>query len=222
MALFKGDVRQRISRKSMFNLIAPIYFMLLSTDPNECLNSYSRTGEIVAQSIPKTELKKEQSPVIPTSQISKVQETDNTTIPVVLPSNAKVQLKTGSTLEKAKVRGFNAKQQTLTLGEKPIPLAQIEKVTFDDKALAYQSDGKIVIRGEDTAKAVQRTWSVLLSAFELKDQRLGQAQINLAGIIKPLELKSIRTVAVKSVYVVNEIQFQPTGKMTITVTPADR
>jgi hypothetical protein len=203
----------------MFNLIAPVYFMLLSTDPNKYAGSYSQTSEIVAQSIPKTELKKEQSPVKPTPQISKVQETDNTTIPVALPVNAKVQLKTGITLGKAKVTGFDAKQQTLTLEEESIPLTKIEKVIFDDKALAYRSDGKIVIRGEDTAKGKPSTWSVLLSAFKLNDSKLGQAQVNLIGVP---DLKGIRSVAKNSVYVVNEIQFQPTGKMTITVTPADR
>jgi hypothetical protein len=206
----------------MFNLIAPVYFMLLSTDPNKYASSYSQTSEIVAQSIPKTDLKKEQSPVKPTPQISKVQETDNTTIPVALPVNAKVQLKTGITLGKAKVTGFDAKQQTLTLEEESIPLAQIEKVTFDDKALAYQSDGKIVLRGEDTAKAKPSTWSVLLSAFQLKDPKLGQALVNLAGIIEPKQLRGIQSVAKNSVYLVDEIQFQPTGKMTITVIPADR
>jgi hypothetical protein len=206
----------------MFNLIAPVYFMLLSADPNKYVSSYSRASEIVAQSIPKTELKKEQSPVTSTPQISKVQETDNTTIPVALPVNAKVHLKTGSTLEKGKVNGFNAKQQTLTLREESIPLARIEKVTFDNKAAAYRSDGRRVVRGEDTAEAKQSTWqNILLSAFQLKDPKLGQAQVNLAGIIKSLELRGIQSVAKNSDYVVDEIQFQPTGTMTILVTPAD-
>lgn len=204
----------------MFNLIAPVYFMLLSTDLNKYVRSYSRTSEIVAQSIPKTESKKEQSPVRPSPQISKVQ--DNTTISVALPVNAKVQLKTGTTLGKGKVKGFDAKQQTLTLEEESIPLAQIEKVTFDDKALAYQSDGKLVIRGPDTAKAKQSTWSVLLSAFQLNDPKLGKAQVDLTGILKPSELRGIQSIAKNSVYLVDEMQFQPTGKITIKVTPTDR
>jgi hypothetical protein len=120
------------------------------------------------------------------------------------------------------VKGFDVKQQSLTLGEESIQLAKIGKVIFDDKALAYRSDGKIVIRGDDTATAKQSTWqNILLSAFQLKDPKSGQAQVNLAGIIQPLELRSIRSIAVKSVYVVDEMQFQPTGKMTIKVTPAD-
>jgi len=40
--------------------------------------------------------------------------------------------------------------------------------------------------------------------------------------MKPIEVKGIQSVAVKSVYVIDEIQFQPAGKMTIKVTPSDR
>jgi hypothetical protein len=203
----------------MFNLIAPL--ILLSTDLNEFSVSSLWTGELVAQIIPGTGLRKERPSVIPTSDISKSQETVNTIIPVSLPINATVSLKAGG-VTTGQVKGFDAKQQSLTLGEESIQFSQIKKVLFDHKALAYYSDGKIVIRGEDTAKAEQSIWqNVLLSAFQLKDPKLGQAQINLAGILKPLELKSIRSVAKNSVYLVDEIQFQPTGTMTILVTPAD-
>jgi hypothetical protein len=201
----------------MFNLIAPL--VLLSTDLNEFAVSSLWTSKLIAQVIPANELEKGQSPITSTP---KTKEIANTIIPVSLPTNAKVWLKAGG-VTTGQVKGFDANQQSLTLGEESIQFSQIEKVIFDDKALAYRSDGKIVIRGEDKAKAEQSTWqNVVLSAFQLKDLKLGQAQVNLAGIIKPLELRSIRSVAVNSVYVVDEIQFQPTGTMTILVTPADR
>jgi hypothetical protein len=202
----------------MFNLIASAYFILLSTDLNEYVNSFSWTGEIVAQLIPAKRLKKEQSPVTSTPEISKAQETVN--IPVALPVNATVWLKEGSATT-GQVNGFDAKQQSLTLGEEPIKLAQIKKVVFG-KTLAYDSDGKIVIRGDDTAKAKQSIWSVLLSAFQLNDPKRGKAQVDLAGTIKPLELRGIQSIAKNSDYVLDELEFQPTGKMTIKVTPTDR
>jgi hypothetical protein len=204
----------------MFNLVAPL--ILLSTDLNEFAVSSLRTGELIVQMIPGTGLSKERPSVIPTSEISEIQETANATITVALPINATVSLKAGG-VTTGQVKGFDAEQQSLTLGEESIQFSQIGKVIFDDKALAYRSDGKIVIRGEDTAKAEQSIWqNVLLSAFQLKDPKLGQAQINLAGILQLLELKSIRSVAKNSVYLVDEIQFQPTGTMTILVTPVDR
>jgi hypothetical protein len=200
----------------MFNLIAPL--ILLSTDLNEFAVSSLWTGELIAQSILANGIEKGQSPITSTP---KAQETANTIIPVSLPVNATVLLKAGGATT-GQVKGFDAKQQSLTLGEESIQLARIGKVLFDNKALAYRSDGKIVIRGEDLAKPEKSTWqNVSLSAFQLKDPKLGQAQVNLAGIIKPLELKSIRSVAVKSVYVVDEMQFQSTGKLTIKVTTAD-
>lgn len=204
----------------MFNLIAPL--ILISTDLNESAGSFLRTGELVAQLTPGTGLKEEQPLVTPTSDLSKTQETVNTSIPVALPLNATVWLKEGGSTT-GQVKGFDAKQQSLTLGEESIQLTRIGKVLFDRKALAYQSDGTSVIRGENTAKAEQLTWKdVLLSAFQLKDPKLGQALVNLAGIINSSELKGIQSVAKNSVYLVDEIQFQPTGKMTIKVTPADR
>jgi hypothetical protein len=206
----------------MFNLIAPACLIILSTNLNEYVGGFSWTGESIAQLSPGNGLKKKQFPVMPTPGISKEQENINTLIPVVLPTNAKVLLKVGG-LTAGQVKGFDAKQQTLTLEEESIPLAQIEKVIFDDKPLAYRSDETRVIRGEDTAKAKQSIWqNVLLSKFQLKDPKLGKAQVNLAGVIKPLELRSIQSVAKNSVYLVDEILFQPTGKMmTIKVTPSD-
>jgi hypothetical protein len=200
----------------MFNLIAPL--ILLSTHLNEFSASSSWTGKLIAQSIP---VRKERPSVIRTSEISKTKETANTIIPVSLPTNAKVWLKAGG-VTTGQVKGFDVKQESLTLEEESIPLSKIEKVTFDDKALAYSPGGKPVIRGEDKAQAEPSTWqNVSLSAFQLKDPKLGQAQVNLAGILKPLELKGIRSVAKTSVYVVDEIKFQPTGTMTIKVKPAN-
>jgi hypothetical protein len=163
------------------------------------------------------------SPTVPSSlQLAQASKSISPIVPVALPIRATVWLKAGgSTI--GQVMGFDAKQQVLTLGTSPIQLTKIGKVAFDRKALAYHSDGTLVIRGDDTAKAKQSTWQNLaLSALQVKDSKLGQAQVNLDGVMKPIDIRGFQSVAVKSVYVVDEIQFQPAGKMTIKVTPSDR
>jgi hypothetical protein len=76
---------------------------------------------------------------------------------------------------------------------------------------------------EDNSKATQSEWSNLpLQAFELVDSQRGQAKVDLATVKKPQELSQIQSVAVKSLYIADEIQFSSTGKITIKVTPADK
>jgi len=176
----------------------------------------------IALFIPTTERQPVQSPIAPTLELVQGQKAVDPLVPVALPVNAKVWLKAeGATT--GKVTSFNAQTKVLTLGKESIQLAKISKIEFDRKALVYQSNGKLIIRGEDNAQAKQSTWAnVALSAFQLKDAQLGQAQINLAGVLKPIQLKAIQSVAKNSMYVVDEIQFQTTGKMTIKVTASDR
>jgi len=177
---------------------------------------------IAALAIPGTGFRQAPLSIAPPFELAQAPKTVNTKVSVALPVSAKVWLKAGGTTT-GQVNGFDAKQQVLTLGGEAIQLAKISKVAFDRKALAYRSDGTLVIRGEDTAKAKQSTWQNLaLSAFQVKSPKLGQAEINLDGVMKPIEVKGIQSVAVKSIYVIDEIQFQPAGKMTIKVTPSDR
>jgi hypothetical protein len=87
--------------------------------------------------------------------------------------------------------------------------------------LVYTSTGDIVLRGEGNTKATQRVWSnIPLEAFQLVDSKQGQATVNLITVKTPTELSQIRSVAVKSLYIADEIEFSSTGKMTIKVTPA--
>ena len=173
--------------------------------------------------LPSPTLSQVPSPMAPTLELAQAPQAINVLIPVALPVSAKVWLKAGGTTT-GQVTGFDAQRQVLTLGGEAIPVARIGKVAFDRKALAYTSDGKpLKIRGEDNAKAKPSAWSNLaLNAFQLKDARLGQALVNLAGAMQPTQLRGIRSVAVRSVYVVDEIQFQGAGKMTIRVMPSDR
>lgn len=104
-------------------------------------------------------------------------------------------------------------------------LTKVQQIVFkkDQGSLVYTGTGEQVIRGEDHSKATQSVWSdIPLEAFELFDSQKGQARVNLATVKKPKELLQIRSVAVKSLYIADEIEFSSKGKMTIKVTPVDK
>jgi len=150
----------------------------------------------------------------------------NPMIPLALPATVNLVLKNNS-LMTGQLTAFDSKGQTLQIsrsGESRIvQIAQIQQLKFKRDALVYDGTGMLVIRGDDPAMAKQSTWqNIPLQAFKLKDPKLGQAQVTLAGVLKPIQLRGIRAVAAKSLYVVDEIQFQPVSKMTIRVTPRDR
>ena len=127
----------------------------------------------------------------------------------------------------ARVTAFDSKEQKIEFSRekdsKSLSIAQVQQVVFrkDKESLVYTSTGDIVLRGEGNTKATQRVWSnIPLEAFQLVDSKQGQATVNLITVKTPTELSQIRSVAVKSLYIADEIEFSSTGKMTIKVTPA--
>lgn len=150
---------------------------------------------------------------------------NNGTIAVALPATANLVLKNKSSMT-GQLTAFDSKGQQIQISRsgdsRTVQITQIQQLNFRRDALVYDGTGKLVIRGDDLAVAKQSTWqNVPLQAFELKDPKLGQAQVTLAGVLKPAQLRGIRAVAAKSLYVVDEIHFQPAGKMTIKVMPTD-
>ncbi|MBH8575821.1 hypothetical protein I8752_23030 [Nostocaceae cyanobacterium CENA369] len=164
--------------------------------------------------------------VTSTTEIAQTQKAaNNKPIPLALPDTVDVVLKNTSSVT-GKVTAFDSKGQTIQISRnsdsRSLQIAQIQQVTFRRGSLVYRSDGRLVIRGDDHAHAKQSTWSgIPLNAFQLVDSKLGQANVDLATVMNQQRLRSIRSVAVKSLYVADEIQFEPTGKMTIKVTPTD-
>lgn len=148
------------------------------------------------------------------------------TIPIVLPVDVSLVLKDQRSMT-GRLTEFDSQEQTLQISRErdshTVQIAQVQQLNFRRDALVYDSKGEIVIRGDDAAVAEQRTWeNIPLQAFELKDPELGQAQVILADAIDPIQLRGILMIAKQSLYVVDEIQFQPAGKMTMKVTPTDR
>jgi hypothetical protein len=162
-----------------------------------------------------------------TTEITQSQKVvNNKPIDLALPTIADVSLKNGSSLT-VRVTAFDSKGGTIQFSRsndsRSFPVAEIKQIIFRKDALAYTSKGELVIRGENKAKAKQSNWlGIPLQAFELVDPKLGQALVNLATVKNQRELRQIRSVAVKALYVADEIEFTPAGKMTIKVTPIDR
>jgi hypothetical protein len=152
----------------------------------------------------------------------------NLPISLALPTMADIKLKNGESMT-ARVSRFDPQGQKIEFSRgkesKLLSVIEVKQIVFkkDKGALVYTYTGEIVIRGKDNSKATQRVWSdIPLEAFELFDPQKGQARVNLATVKNPKELKQIRSVAVKSLYIADEIEFSSKGKMTIKVTPVDK
>jgi hypothetical protein len=152
----------------------------------------------------------------------------NPPISLALPTIADITLKNGESMT-ARVSRFDPKGQKIEFSRgkksKLLSVTEVQQIVFkkNKESLVYISTGAIVIRGKDHSKATQSVWlDIPLEAFELFDPQKGQARVNLATVKKPKELKQIRSVAVKSLYIADEIEFSSKGKMTIKVTPVDK
>ena len=152
----------------------------------------------------------------------------NLPISLALPTMADIKLKNGESMT-ARVSRFDRQGEKIEFSRgkesKLLSVIEVKQIVFkkDQGSLVYTGTGAIVIRGEDHSKATQSVWSdIPLEAFELFDSQKGQARVNLATVKNPKELKQIRSVAVKSLYIADEIEFSSKGKMTIKVTPVDK
>ncbi len=165
-------------------------------------------------------------PVAGNTQVAQMQKTTvKATIPLALPITADVMLKNGKSMT-GKLSGFNPNKQTIQISRAGDPrlvqIAQMQRISFRRDALVYTSDGERVIRGDDNAKAVPRFWkNIPLNALQLTGLNQEQASVDLTDVMSPKRLRGIRAVAKKSLYVIDEIQFEPASKMTIKVTPID-
>jgi hypothetical protein len=79
---------------------------------------------------------------------------------------------------------------------------------------------KFVIRGNSNQNPPnnnQKVWQEPLINFRMKDP--GQAEVTLTSVTNPSELRGIINVLQNSSYVVEAIEFKPSGMIIIKVTP---
>ncbi len=143
-------------------------------------------------------------------------------IPVFLPNLANVVLKGGSSMS-GRLTAIEPQAQQIKLelsgGSEMVAIAEIEKVEFRDELIL--KGGELVIRGDEDETSPgnnQKTWSEPLTNFRVINPSTGEAQIKLTSLPK-LELRGILAVAASSSYVVDEIQFDSSGMITLKVTP---
>jgi hypothetical protein len=143
-------------------------------------------------------------------------------LPVVLPEKAEVILKQGNA-KQGRFAAVSAEQLTLTMGGQEFPFAtkDVTEVKFKGD-VRFMSDGKLVIRGEDEINSAADTWpNIPLSAFQVVEGTTSQAMVNLTlSSLSEAEQEGIVTVTTMAVYVVEQMQFEPEGKVTLTVKPA--
>jgi hypothetical protein len=146
-------------------------------------------------------------------------------IPVGLHNFVQIFLKNGSSVW-ATLTGFNSQKKTIQITPKngnsrAVEIEEIKRIIADKKSPVVNSNGKgRIIRGEDTAEAKQSTWSdIPLNQFQIDE---GETNIDLSNVVNPSQLRGIRGVAMNSLYVVDEIEFDASGNMAIKVTPIDR
>lgn len=137
----------------------------------------------------------------------------------------KIILKNGSSMW-ATLTGFNSQKKTVQVTPKngnsrAVNINEIKGIIADKSSPIVNSDGKgIVIRGEDKAEAKQSIWSdVDLNQFQINE---GETNVDLSNVVNRRRLRGIRAVAAKSLYVIDEIEFDDSGSMTIKVTPIDK
>lgn len=154
-------------------------------------------------------------------RVNSVQEKE-LKISVVLPATAEVVLKRGES-KSGRLMGIDPQGKNLRLesgGDSAIvTLADIEKVTFKGEAMLYGND-RIFIRGVQNGESTSsggKTWSEPLINFNLINPSEGEAELRLTSLSKA-ELQGIRAVAKDNSYVVEQMRFEPSEKMTIKVT----
>ncbi|MEH2268507.1 MAG: hypothetical protein V7K68_08770 [Nostoc sp.] len=147
---------------------------------------------------------------------------DELELAVALPELAEVIFKGGES-SSGQITGIDAQGEILSIQRNDktatIPLSQIQKVVFKNRALVYRSNGRQIIRGErdrPTGKTV--TWSgIPLNTFTVKNPTEGQAVVKLKPpVVSTAQLRGIQSVARNRQYVVDEIQFN-SQQRTITI-----
>ncbi|MDJ0580357.1 hypothetical protein [Crocosphaera sp.] len=146
---------------------------------------------------------------LPSPEI-KSTKVQNNTIPVALPYDATVKLKTGSTMS-GKIIGFEQQQSMITLQRsrqsKKISMADINKVEFGGEVKFIHS-GEVIIRGEDDDfdPNTRQIWQEPLNHFKITNAQDGKAEVILSNLSKG-KLRGVVAVSQTNTYVVDELSF---------------
>lgn len=159
------------------------------------------------------------------AQVQNVAKQDSS-IAVFLPQGANVVLKKGISMS-GRLTEIDPQGQRIKLelsGESTtVEIAEIERIKFKGEVTLScgNPDCKIVIRGDKDKTSAgnnDKIWSEPLTNFRVINPSKGEAQLKLTSLPK-LALQGIRSVAVSSSYVVDEIRFDDSGQIILNATP---
>jgi small nuclear ribonucleoprotein (snRNP)-like protein len=165
----------------------------------------------------------EKPPIKPREKdVSKIaSQANRPRIPVTVPPTVRVIMKRGQP-KSGRLIAIDSKQITLFSGNNSsVPIAAIDKMVFSGE-VKLRSGGTIVIRGDNNQASSnnnQKNWQEPLRNFRMKDPTKGQAEVILTSVTDPLKLEGITKVLANSSYILEEIEFKPSEKIEITVTP---
>lgn len=147
-------------------------------------------------------------------------------IPVFLPDSVEVKLKGGRSLS-GRITDFNAKTKKVTVksGERltVVAMKDVDLVLFQGRVILRNST-EVVIRGDGSQKSPNQNGQIFkepLKNFQIVDANKGEARVIITSMTNPLKLQGIIEVATSkdSSYVVEKIQFEPSDRIQVWVTP---
>lgn len=158
------------------------------------------------------------------SHAIKSTKVENNTIPVALPYDAEITLKTNSTIS-GKITEFDRQQSVITVQRgggqsRKIAITEIKEVKFGKEVKLIHS-GKIIIRGENNrpnANTIQTLQEPLIH-FKILNGNDGKAEVILSSISKN-KLRGILAVSQTNTYVVDQFNFNDNNnQIVLTVMP---
>ncbi|MCC3438218.1 MAG: hypothetical protein EAZ39_28060 [Oscillatoriales cyanobacterium] len=164
-------------------------------------------------------------PVMPQAvKLAQVQKAVDGVIAVSLPEEATVYLKNKVSMT-GKVTGLNSKSLEVSRDgdSRSVEISQVQRVEFKRDALVYSNDGNRRIRGENQKLLTPPPWEkVPLGAFQTLNPQKGLITVDLRGVLPPQRLRGVVSMAIASDYIVDEIMFTSTERVTVKVTPYAR
>ncbi|MCC0178755.1 hypothetical protein I4641_17430 [Waterburya agarophytonicola K14] len=143
---------------------------------------------------------------------------------VGLRESVTVWLKSGSSLT-GQLTDFNQQELTLSAQDfsQSISLKEINRLEFSGDVYAIDSDGtRRKIRGEDNNTEETEIWKGFpLAAFQVQNSS-NTGKLDIETIFSDEEIDEIKSIAMDSLYVINEIEFDSLEqKMTIKTMAVD-
>jgi small nuclear ribonucleoprotein (snRNP)-like protein len=149
-------------------------------------------------------------------------------IPVFMPDDTKVSLKNGTSLSGRLIK-FDSQGKKIALGRdsktKEVAMKEIKQIEFQGKVIIRESQSPVLSEpllpqppSYHYQQQNRERWQEPLQNFRIVDVNEGKAEVTLTSL-NPRQIGYISDVLRNSLYVVEEIKFNPSDKIEIQVNP---